>query len=237
MGRKRKYTIEVMVNTVIEIMNGTSSISRKALELELSDNTIKRWLSGYEKNGVEYFESRPRNNTYTKEFKEMVISEYLKRGISYKDLALKHNIRSDSIIINWVRKYNRLEVIKDYDPKGEVYMSKGRKTTYEEKIEIVQYCINNNYDYKGAASEYKVSYAQVYSWTKKFEDEGDGALIDNRGKRKIEEELTELEQLQRENKLLKKQLERKDMENTLLKKLKEIERRGYSHGSNKKRNT
>lgn len=237
MGRKRKYTIEVMFNTVTEIIDGKSSINMKALELSLSENTIRRWISGYEKNGTDYFKPRPRNNTYTKEFKEMVILEYLEGGISYKDLALKYYIRSSSIIINWVRKYNRLEVIEDYDPKGEVYMSKGRKTTQEEKIEIVQYCINNNYDYKGAASEYKVSYAQVYSWTKKFEEDGEQALIDNRGKRKVEEELTELELLQKENKLLKKQLERKDMENTLLKKLKEIERRGYSRGSNKKQNT
>lgn len=35
--------------------------------------------------------------------------------------------------------------------------------------------------------------------------------------------------------MLKKQLERKDMESILLKKLREVERRGYSQDSNKKR--
>lgn len=115
-------------------------------------------------------------------------------------------------------------------------MSKGRKTTKEERIEIVNYCIDNHYDYKGAASKYGVSYAQVYAWTKKFNDKGEKALTDNRGKRKTEEKLSEIEKLKRENVLLKKQLERKDMESILLKKLREVERRGYSQDSNKKRN-
>ncbi len=66
-------------------------------------------------------------------------------------------------------------------------MSKGRKTTSEEKIEIVQYCIDNNYDYKGAVFAYKVSYSQDYSWTKKFNNEGKEGLADNRWKGKVEE--------------------------------------------------
>lgn len=234
MGRKRRYTIDVMVNTVNEILEGKSSVSMKANELNIQSRNIYGWISGYQKYGIDYFESRPRNNSYSKEFKEMVIKEYLEGKVSYTDLSLKYGIRSDSTILNWVSKYNRLEVIKDYDPKGEVYMSKRRKITLEDRIEIVKYCIDNNYDYKGAASTFNVSYAQVYSWTKKFIDDGEHGLTDNRGKRKVEEELTELERLQRENMLLKKQLERKDMENILLKKLKEIERRGFSQGSNKK---
>jgi len=236
MARKRKYSIDIMVNTVNEIIGGKSSIGMKSDELQINHKAISMWILGYEKFGIEYFERKPRNNAYTKEFKEMVINEYLNGQGSYVDLAIMHNISSPSVINTWVKKYNRLEVIKDYDPKGEVYMSKGRKTTKDEKLEIVKYCIDNDYDYKGTASEYKVTYAQVYSWTKKFNEYGKEALVDNRGRRKVDEELTELEKLQRENKLLKKQLERKDMENILLKKLKEIERRGYSQGSNKKRN-
>lgn len=38
MGRKRKYTIEVMVSDVTEIIEGKTSVSMKALELELKKN-------------------------------------------------------------------------------------------------------------------------------------------------------------------------------------------------------
>lgn len=50
--------------------------------------------------------------------------------------------------------------LKDYNPKQEVYMASARrKTTIEERKEIVFYCINNNNDYKGTAEKYNVSYS------------------------------------------------------------------------------
>lgn len=41
--------------------------------------------------------------------------EYINGVASSRDLALRHNTRANSTIINWVSKYNRLEVIKDYE--------------------------------------------------------------------------------------------------------------------------
>ena len=48
-------------------------------------------------------------------------------------------------------------------------------------------------------------------------------------------ELTELEKLQRENERLKRQLEDKERENIILKKLQEVERRRYSPKGNRNR--
>ncbi len=45
-------------------------------------------------------------------------------------------------------------------------MTKGRKTTYEERIEIIQYCIEHENNYAETAEKYHVSYQQVYSWIK-----------------------------------------------------------------------
>ena len=50
-------------------------------------------------------------------------------------------------------------------------------------------------------------------------------MQDNRGKRKPEDEMTELEKLRAENKILRAQKERAEMEASFLKKLAEIERR------------
>lgn len=99
-----------------------------------------------------------------------------------------------------------------------------RKTTMEERREIVTYCLNHNRDYKGTASVYEVSYSQIYSWVKKYEVNGEEGLADRRGHHKTEDEVDELERLRRENIRLKRQLEERDMAVELLKKVKEFER-------------
>ena len=99
-----------------------------------------------------------------------------------------------------------------------------RKTTIEERKEIVEYCINHNRNYKEVASLYGVSYSQVYSWVKKHDKNGDDGLIDKRGHHKSDDELSELEFLRRENIRLKKKLEEQERIALLLKKVKEFER-------------
>ena len=99
-----------------------------------------------------------------------------------------------------------------------------RKTTLEERKEIVKHCIEHNRNYKETASIYDVSYSQVYSWVKKFDNEGENSLVDKRGRHKQDDEVDELERLRRENIRLKRQLEEKDMLNELLKKVQEFER-------------
>ena len=47
-------------------------------------------------------------------------------------------------------------------------MTKGRKTTFEERILIVIYCIEHQNNYTETAQKYQVSYQQVYSWITKY---------------------------------------------------------------------
>ena len=115
--------------------------------------------------------------------------------------------------------------LKDYNPKRGIYMAKARrKTTIDERKEIVNHCIEHNRNYKETAALYNVSYSQVYSWMKKCDNDGEEGLIDKRGHHKLDDELDELERLRRENVRLKRQLEEKDMAVELLKKVKEFGR-------------
>lgn len=75
-----------------------------------------------------------------------------------------------------------------------------RKTTIEERKEIVEYCLTHDRDYKGTASIFAVSYNQVYSWVKKYDVAGEEGLTDKRGRQKTDEEADELKRLRRENK-------------------------------------
>jgi transposase-like protein len=106
-------------------------------------------------------------------------------------------------------------------------MTSGRKTTYDERIEIVKYCIEHQNNYAETAEKYQVSYQQVYKWLTKYENSGVAALQDRRGRRKHETEMSEIEKLRAQNKLLEAQNRRQQMEIDFLKKLEEIERRRY----------
>lgn len=106
-------------------------------------------------------------------------------------------------------------------------MTNGRKTTYDERIAIVKFCIEHQNDYIETAQKYQVSYQQVYTWVSKYETNGIEGLLDKRGRKKTESEMSELEKLKAQNKLLEAENRRKQMEIDFLKKLDEIERRRY----------
>ena len=103
-------------------------------------------------------------------------------------------------------------------------MTKGRKTTFDERVEIVQYCIAHDHNYAETARKYEVSYQQARSYTVKYEEGGVEALLDRRGRSKPQEEMSELERLRAENKILRAEKERAEMEASFLKKLDAIER-------------
>ena len=237
MGRKSKYTIEEKVQAVLDYKSGKRGKAQICNDLGLnqSGTDLYRWLKHYDKYGESAFLPKKSNKAYTKEFKKMVVQEYLNGEGSMRDLCYKHDISSMTILLNWINSYNSHEELKDYDPKGDVYMTKRRKTTIEERNEIVQYCLEHNKEYKLAAEHFDVSYAQVYQWVQKYLKSGEDGLIDNRGKRKDESQLSELERLRRENERLKRQLEHKEREEIILKKLQEVERRRYSPKGNRNR--
>ena len=154
----------------------------------------------------------------------MCVEAVLKGEGSVDDIVVKYNISTRSVLRSWIMKYNANMELKEYKPKREVYMAEARrKTTLEERKEIVEYCIAHNTDYKGAASRFEVSYSQVYSWVKKYRESGEEGLEDKRGHHKSDDEVDELERLRRENQRLKRQLEERDMLCELLKKVRELE--------------
>lgn len=224
MSRKAKFTPEEKEQAVIDYLEGNKSRTQICGELCISSRTIQDWALIYNKHGLAGFSKKMRNGSYSKEFKMKVVEEYVRGDGSSIDLGIKYDI-SSGLLRKWIRMYNANRELKDYCPKREVYMAEARrKTTIEERKEIVEYCIEHGLDYKGTASIYDVSYSQVYSWVKKYNYNGVDGLTDKRGRHKKEDEVDELERLRRENIRLKKQLEEKDMLAELLKKVQEFER-------------
>lgn len=77
-------------------------------------------------------------------------------------------------------------------------MTKGRKTTFKEWVEIVQYCISHNHNYADTAEKYRISYQQARSYTIRYGAGGVEALQDKRGKQKNPNAMSELERLRAE---------------------------------------
>ncbi len=224
MSGKIRFTPEEKEQAVIDYLDRNKSRTQICEELCISSRTIQDWAIIYNRHGIAGFARKTRNSSYSKEFKVKVVEEYIKGEGSSIDLGIKYNI-SSGLLRSWVRMYNANRELKDYNPKQEVYMAEARrKTTLEERKEIVGYCINHNRDYKNTAAKYDVSYSQVYSWVRKYDTDGEAGLTDKRGQHKTDDEVDELERLRRENLRLKRQLEEKDMVVELLKKVKEYER-------------
>jgi len=106
-------------------------------------------------------------------------------------------------------------------------MRKARKTTSKERLEIVRDCLANDKNYGAMAVKYNCSYQQVRNWVKRYEEMGSAGLEDRRGRRAgtqpartYEEEMRDkIADLERRNRDLQ-------MENDLLKKVRELEMKG-----------
>lgn len=225
MGRKAKFSFDTKINVVQRCLSGKTTMNHEATLLGISRGTVAEWISIYQSLGEHGLITISKNTTYTTSTKQKAVEEYLNNEGSYLDICRKYKIRSTTQLKSWVRKYNGHEELKTFGIGETLVMTKGRKTTYEERIAIVQYCIENQNNYTETAKKFQISYQQVYTWMKKYEESGIDALFDRRGRNKSVEEMSELERLRMENRLLKAQNKRQEMEMNFLKKLEEIERR------------
>ena len=224
-----KYSKETIIKICEEYLSGNSSKIELCNKYDIlyknGCSMIDDWIPRYLENGADAFLSPAGNNVYLSSDKISAVEDYIEGKGSLRTIAAKYGIPSKESLRRWVLLYNANRELEDYNPKREVYMAEARrKTTIEERKEIVDYCINHNRDYKGTASIYDVSYSQVYSWVRKYDAQGEEGLTDRRGRHKTDEEVDELERLRRENIRLKRQLQEKDMLAELLKKVQEFER-------------
>ena len=221
---KNKISIEEKIHAVTLYLEGKESHDKIAARLGVCPSSVWQWIRNYESMGTEAFTLKV-NKKYSKELKQQAVSDYLSGHGSQDDICKKYGIRARSKLQLWIKKYNGHEELKSSGAGGRIIMTKGRKTTFDERIEIVQYCIAHDHNYAETSEKYQVSYQQARNYTVKYESQGIEALRDNRGKRKAPEAMNELEKLRAEVKILRAEKARAEMEVAFLKKLEEIERR------------
>ena len=223
MGRE-KISPTIKQKAVAEIESGRLSQSEAAKRLGVGRTTIRGWLSKYRSEGSVGLENNGKNRIYSVQTKRKAADAYLTGKYSQQRICEIFKIRDRRQLRNWLKVYNSGKEFRQMS--GGSRMKSTHKATKEERIQIAKECLASGNNYGEIARKYGVSYQQARTWTLKYEELGEAGLEDRRGKRKYEQEpRTELEQAQIRIAQLEHQLRIAEMENHLLKKLKEIERR------------
>ncbi len=225
MPHKEKLKVQEKIDLIRRCQTGELGKTEASRIAGVDLKTIYHWLARYEAEGESGFMAYSRNRVYTPEAKLNAVRDYLSGKGSQLEICKKYKIRNTHCLREWIKVYN---AHGDFSSRkysgGGSYMKQGRTTTQEERVQIAKECIASGKNYGEIAQKYQVSYQQVRTWTLRFEELGEAGLEDRRGRRKKDQTpRTELEEAQIEIEQLKHKLYLAEMENTLLKKLNEIE--------------
>lgn len=223
MGRNIKFDQKLKLKMVKEYLN--KGIPAKALSKKYGCDAIYiRFLAKkYQNHGAKALLVSQNNQSYTTDFKHMVVKEYMKGQKSLRSLAIEYNINSSSIIHTWKKMYNGHKELNSYNSYGGKNMTKGRKISYEERIDIIEDYLKNGKSYAATANKYNLSYQQIYTLVRKYNVFGIKSLPDHSDKPNNIEDMGQIKKLEAENKILKARLERLEIELELKKKLKELQ--------------
>ena len=228
MSKRSPVSLEVKLHVVQRCLEHKTNPNYEANQLGVSYHTVKEWIRKYRENGLDGLQESRTWKIYSNELKLAAVNDVLSGHSSVEEAVKKHHISSRSVLAKWISKYtNEIELKPTHTHKGKglSHMNKGRKTTFDERIEIAQYTIATGLEYQKAIEKYGVSYQQVYTWVRKYQAGREEALQDNRGRKKPVEELDEHERLKLRIKELEARNEYLEMENAFAKKLAEIKRR------------
>lgn len=223
MSHKTKGSPEEKLAIIQRYLMGDISAATAARLAGVDESSIRTWVRLYKQEGSTGLQSTGKNRKYSPELKRDAVEAYLSGEGSLYSICLKFKIRSKLQLQNWIKMYNSGKKLRR--ESGGSRMKISRKTTLEERVQIVKDCIESGYDYGSIAKKYNVGYQQVYSWVKKYAEKGDPGLQDRRGRRKMDQEARTPEEeakiriakLEHENYMLR-------MERDLLKKVAELER-------------
>jgi len=224
----RKYTQEDKIKYIEEYKRSNLPRQTFSKAQGISPGTFRDWCELYKRFGKEAFIEQKDRRFYDYETKIQAVQAYLNGEGSLREISWKLGIKSTKQLRTWLIQYNNDKNLRATPVRKKV-ITVSKKTTLEERIRIVEYCILKNHSYSEASEKFNVSYQQVRMWVIKAKGVGYSALVDDRGRGRSKEkktELTELEKLRLENRELKAKLEQHDAIEAFEKKFNEIQHKG-----------
>lgn len=142
-----KMPLQERIKLVEDIIGGNLTIYSAAKTHGVSSATLQEWVRRYKAYGEEGLKPFGKRTKYTSELKAMAIEDILEKNIPPYKVVKKYDISSIAVLKFWVKNYNKGKSNK-HTGKGFSTMSKSRKTTLSERIEITENTIAKNYNYQ-----------------------------------------------------------------------------------------
>ncbi|PFJ51504.1 helix-turn-helix domain-containing protein [Bacillus thuringiensis] len=181
---KKRYLPEFKLELLLAYRKGNYTTKEFCKKYQVTQYSFKEWMKRFEQYGIECLPKSPSWKRYSKEVKETAVMEYLSGKHSQYEIIRRHEISSRAVLQRWVKHYNSHRELKDMS-KGKIRsMTKTRIISWEERIQIVLHCLEKDKNFQMTADMYDGSYQQIYQWVKKYNNGGDEALNDRRGRRK-----------------------------------------------------
>ena len=222
---RARHTLQEKLALLAKFKQSGLSIGTFTRQHGIHRETLMRWQSRLERDGLAGLTEAHTNNHYSNELKLKAVQAFLAGEGSLLDLATKFGLRSSTQLDNWVSRYNRDKTVTATPSRKQV-PTMSRKTTLAERIEVVEYITKQNHSYNEAAEHYSVSYQQARSWVLRAKKGGYNALEDRRGHRKPQRELTDLDKANLRIKQLEGQVADMELLKEFVKKFQEIQHKG-----------
>lgn len=101
-----KYTLEFKLEIVEYYLSGQGGFRKTGKLFGLDYTMIRKWVDAYKQHGLKGIAPKKQRTCYTVEFKESLLQEMWKSGLSYRAIATKYNIPAMSTIMSWEKRYN-----------------------------------------------------------------------------------------------------------------------------------
>lgn len=129
---------------------------------------MSKWIKQFLLAGLAGIIRPKHNRRYPLSIKVAAVKAYLLGEYTNQEILEQYQIRNISQLRQWVISYNNDKLIVN-QPTRKRARKMGRKVTFDEKKQIVQWTIEHGNNYKLAAEKYEVSYQRVYSWVRKYQ--------------------------------------------------------------------
>ncbi len=156
MRKRKKYSLEEKTAWVRRIVSNEISMGHASKVSGIHKSVLQAWKRLYETEGVKGLIRQSQNQNYPTLLKRTAVEDYLAGNVSLPELCKKYKIRSHAQLLIWIKRYNSG---KDFGRKmsGGSRMKKARKTSQEERIQIVKACME-----RGSTPGYK----NIRNWEK-----------------------------------------------------------------------
>lgn len=157
MPHKERCPLKCKLAICNTTLDGTLTGCRVARQYHITRGTIGDWILTYQSDGAYGLVPGRHYKSYSPELKWSAMQDYLSGKGTEEQICTKYGIKSIDRLRAWIKRYNSHDEFK-LQSGGSTVMTKTHKTTEEERLEIVEYCIAHDNNYGEAALKYRVSY-------------------------------------------------------------------------------